>query len=287
MRIDIHAVNIDLTDPLKRFAESRAWMSARRHFSRVAWIGLWLVDQRPSPDRPGLTCRIDAWLRNIGHLTVCHADTNIYVAIDIAAARLEQSIARALRQAAQRRIEAAQSDGDSVDPRLRREQPAAAMPRLAVAIERRDARLRRRRLPLLPWLRIKYGIEQVSRVTLPDRIWEGVAKGTEMADLLHHRLALSLLCWPELIVVVGRSDGSHDEDVVVEEQQRVRQIVQRIREWSVPLEVVGAWINERWEPDCYVESQELCDVPAGAEPATLDAGGDNRQVAAQEEVAAR
>jgi hypothetical protein len=250
MRIDIHAINFELSEPVERFAESRVWLAARRYVSRVAWIGVWLANDQAEALTQPMTCRIDAWLRGLGHITIEHADTNIFSAVDIAAARLEQSIGRALHRAAERGISAA-LDNSGLGSSDKPAEARVPMPRMAVVIERRDAQ---RRLPLLPWLRIKHGIEQVSRITLPPEIWDAIAPGASASDQLQQRLALSLLCRPELIVVLGRAREQVCED---DERRRVRSMLRLVGSASVPVPAIGVWIREQWEPDCRVQSLEL------------------------------
>jgi ribosome-associated translation inhibitor RaiA len=102
MRIDIHAINMALSPDLKTYAETRIWQSARRWSRRVAWTGLWLVQSDEPAEAAKLSCRLDAWVSGAGIVTVRHADNDPYVAIDIAAARLEQAIAVNLPRARQR-----------------------------------------------------------------------------------------------------------------------------------------------------------------------------------------
>jgi ribosome-associated translation inhibitor RaiA len=260
MRIDIHSVHVELTPALRRYAESRVWLAAGRHVPRVTWVGVWLIGESPGGDarpRP-VACRIDAWLRGAGHTTVHHTDGNAHAAIDVAAARLGQAIPRTVRHAVKRRrrrlLAAAggpHGDGPAGDGR------SPSIPRLAAVIERRDAR--RRRLPLLPWLRARYGIELVSRHRLPRHEWDAAADpATDARDALSDRLAPALARRPDLVVVVG-----HPRHDIADGRDHVRRIVRRIRPLVAPAPAKGiwaeecVWLNERWEPECHVESQEL------------------------------
>lgn len=254
MRIDIHAINLVPSTDLKDYADTRMWQAARRWARRVAWAGMWLVDEQNAATQPRLSCRLDAWVRGVGIVTVRHLDTNPYVAIDIAAARLEQTIAGKMRQLARRQLRPLTSDGRRNGQPAPWSSPPHAAPRLALVIERS---MLPRRLSLIPWLRAKYGIEQVGRISLPTSLWQAAGKGSGLADSLRERLALSLMCWPELIVVLGRAGSGDQPAEAVAEQQRVRRIVEQLRDWNVPVETVGLWIAESWQPECHVESMEL------------------------------
>lgn len=189
MRIDIHAVNLVLSTDLKEYAEARMWQAARRWARRVVWTGMWLVDEPNAAEGLRFSCRLDAWVRGAGIVTVRHLDTDPYVAIDIAAARLEQAIAGRMRQLARRQLRPlAAGDRRNGQPAPQSSPPHAA-PRLALVIERSKLP---RRLSLIPWLRAKYGIEQVGRIGLPTCLWQAAADGSGLADALRERLSLSL-----------------------------------------------------------------------------------------------
>lgn len=260
MRIDVHAINLMLSSDLKDYAEIRIWRAVRRAARRTAWVGLWLT-QHPeqSDDAIRYSCRLDVWLRGIGIVTVCHFDAHPYVAIDIAAARLRQAIATKMRQDALGRRIAAR--------RNLRESASTDDPRLAVVIERANLP---RRMSLIPWLRAKYGIEQVTRISLPATLWHAAANGDGLAEALRPRLALSLLCRPELIVVLGRAGIADDADNAHAEELRVRRIVGQLRRWSIPIEMLGLWITETWNPECHVESRELLRVSPEMPPVIRD-----------------
>jgi ribosome-associated translation inhibitor RaiA len=100
MRIDVHAVNIELPPALRRYAETRAWKAGRRHASRTTWLCVTVANQTAASGVPAVSCRIDGWLRGIGNVSVRHVGADPYVAIDRAAVRLEQAIGRRVGQPA-------------------------------------------------------------------------------------------------------------------------------------------------------------------------------------------
>lgn len=102
MRIDLHSINVALPDDLQRHAETRLWQVAGPWRDRVVWTGMWLTEHPdlPIPGAPTgthLTCRVDAWVRGIGIITVRHEARAIAPAIDVATALLERAIAREMR----------------------------------------------------------------------------------------------------------------------------------------------------------------------------------------------
>ncbi len=265
MRIDVHAVQIDLTPEMRRHAETRLWLAARRWAHRVIWVGMWLVDHEPASEEHRIVCRVDCWVRGLGHLAVRHTDRDLHSAIDIATARLEQVIAREMRPLIHTPQRPAAADQPQDDIPLETDAQARPGSRLAVVIERRRLP---GQVPLLSWLRHQYDIEQIARISLPPHLWESAANGPALADNLRERLDLSLLCWPQLIIVVGRAGAEDDEAAVRLEQQRVRRIVGQLAEWDLPVETMGLWVRQ--DPAGSLEAEELVRFVPGADRADDD-----------------
>jgi hypothetical protein len=199
-------------------------------------------------------------------LTVRHSDTNAYVGVDCAGVRLRQAIARKLRSGGEewRTRQASTSEPDG----------RAKQPRLAVVVSPAG---RRPRLGLGPWLRTRYGIEQLQMISVSGVEWVGLASDSEGAypvDRLRHRLALSLLGRPELIVVAGHPPLDDVWQAWPRSRWDVERIVERIRSWDLPVEVIGMWVNERWDADeCLVES-EAVETHARGDVAVLSGRGE-------------
>ena len=114
MRIDVHAVNIELPPALRSYAETRAWMAGRRQASRATWLSVTVASRiAASGGVAAVSCRIDGWLRGVGHVSVRHVDADPDVAIDRAAVRLEQAIGRRVGRLAGI---PALADGEGDDP---------------------------------------------------------------------------------------------------------------------------------------------------------------------------
>ncbi len=254
MRMDIHAINMAIPSELREYAEIRMWQAVRRAARPVAWVGMWLVDHRDGLDPANLACRLDAWVRGIGIVTVRHWETDPCVAIDIAAARLEQAMAGQMRRLAPCHLRSGTTNAPRNGQPLPQPSALRSGPRLAVVIERGGLP---RRLALVPWLKARHGVEQMSRISLPAKLWQAATAGSGLAQALRERLALSLLCRPQLIVVVGRTGAGDDSTAVQAERERVQQIVDQLRRWNIPVQTVGLWIAENWQPERDVESMEL------------------------------
>jgi hypothetical protein len=119
----------------------------------------------------------------------------------------------------------------------------------------------RPRLSLIPWLRTRYGIEQVHTVSLAWPEWDALVAGDIDSPHLKRfkdRLALAQLCRPEAVVVVGGAVPQPSRDERPQARREVERVVSQIRAWGMPLEVIGVWVNEHWgADDCLIESEEL------------------------------
>jgi hypothetical protein len=98
---------------------------------------------------------------------------------------------------------------------------------------------------LRSWLHEQYAIEQLQTVTVFPEDWARLA-GSQTEDLparLKRRLALSLLCDPTIIVIIGRQSrpAQARSEVGRGELQR---IVRRVRAIAGPVEVFGVQLDQ-------------------------------------------
>jgi ribosome-associated translation inhibitor RaiA len=102
MRFEMFVDGIPVPKELRMYAESRVGLAVHRAADRLSFVGVRLEARPPHFE---VTCQLEAWMRGIGVVTASHADADSYVAIDRAAALLEQAVLRKLRDA-----EAAEAD---------------------------------------------------------------------------------------------------------------------------------------------------------------------------------
>jgi hypothetical protein len=131
----------------------------------------------------------------------------------------------------------------------------------------------RPRLSLIPWLRTRYGIEQVHTLSLAWPEWEALLAG-EMESLqlerFKDRLALAQLCRPEALIVVGGAEPQPWCDERPQGRTEVERVVNNLRALDLPTEVIGVCANEHWTSDeCLIESEKL--------PAAANRGGQDEQ----------
>jgi ribosome-associated translation inhibitor RaiA len=96
MRIDTNAINIALTPEQREYARTRLWIATRVAAGRVAWAGMWLTAPESAEQGTMIECRITAWLRGTGPVSVSQSAADTLAAIDLAAPRLEHAIRRHL-----------------------------------------------------------------------------------------------------------------------------------------------------------------------------------------------
>ena len=255
MRVEVSATNVDLTPVLRSHAEARACLALRRADRRASWVGVRLAGTAGEPRR--VVCHIDAWLRGTGLVTVRHTDTNPYVGIDCAAELLRHAVARRLRKAGVRPQPPAALPAAQPRPAGAQASPDAAQPRLAIVVRHSGSRSR---LSLRPWLRARYGIDEVQSITLSRGAWSDLAYD-ELGEVdagLRDRLALALLGKPDLIVVLGHQSPRDSGAGRPTSREEVERVVERVRSLRVSTEVLGVWTNEDWDAaSCLVESEEL------------------------------
>ena len=117
MRIETHGSNIVISPELEKHTERCIWLAAQRHRQRISWVGVQFTEHRGEGEPLRTLCQIDLWLHKAGLITIRHTDTNPYVAVDLAAARLRQVLRSAPKDPAESRPEqeAAESEAIPVD----------------------------------------------------------------------------------------------------------------------------------------------------------------------------
>jgi hypothetical protein len=98
MRLDVFSNDFDVSLELRRYAEARVWPAADHVGGR--WVGIRFIGLNGDDGSPRVACQVDVWLRRLGLVTVRHTDTNPFVAVDCAAIRLRQAIARKIAMSA-------------------------------------------------------------------------------------------------------------------------------------------------------------------------------------------
>ena len=256
MRVEVFGNGFEVTDVLRTYTESRVWLAVQRASRELSWVGVRLMSEDDQAADSRVVCQLDVWLRGIGLVTIRHIDVNPYMAIDCAAVRLEQAIVRKLREAG-RYIAAASNTAVPDVPAMRRSR------RYGVVIVPSDARPR---LSLIPWLRTRYGIEQVQTVSLGWSEWDALMAGeldSPHLKRLKDRLALAQLCRPDAIVVVGGAVPQPSWNERPQARSEVERVVEQRPVVGLPIEVIGVWVNEHWtSDDCLIESEEL-PLPTG------------------------
>jgi hypothetical protein len=262
MRLDVHVVDVQPTATLKEYTQRRLWLGLQENAHRILCAGLWLSECAggQQEDGPRFVCRIDVWLRRIGHVTVRHVESNPFVAVELAVARMRHKVSgrvrRALRATARAGAAHELQDGGERARAVRARRQGRATPRFAVVVERRGPSAAS---SAAQWLSRNIGVEQLARLTVSNSVWAAAADGDhDRLESLRGRLSLSLLGRPMLLVILGSAAGRSAEAVdPVCEQARIRALVDVIREWALPVEVMGLWIDRDGEPEHLVEPHEV------------------------------
>ena len=104
MRFDIRIDNRVTPSDVREYAESRVGLAVHRAADRLSYVGVRLRPADASARTGGaapvpVECQLEAWLRGAGVVAAKYADPDGFVAVDRAAAILEQAILRKLRPA--------------------------------------------------------------------------------------------------------------------------------------------------------------------------------------------
>jgi hypothetical protein len=265
MQVQVFTNGFEMDRDLKAYAETRAWRALQRFTGRVSWVGMQLTDGRgkdPTQADAGtgasVVCQIDVWLRGLGLVTLKHTDADAYVAVDRAVVRLQQAVARRIRESGSFMPAPSSRIGES---RISRQDTPDLPPN-------EDAKLAVVLTPvgkpaggdLKPWLQRRYGIEQVRSLTISDAEWDELAGNVPESGKSTHisgRLALARLSKPALFVVAGHQLPSGRRNRRPRWRHDVAAVVRRIRSWGVANDVVGVWMSDVSGPEeCFVAADD-------------------------------
>ena len=99
MRFEMFADGTTVSKELRMYAESRVGLAVHRAADRLSFVGVRLRREGDRAADSPVQCQLEAWMRGLGVVTARHADADSYVAIDRAAALLEQAVLRKRREA--------------------------------------------------------------------------------------------------------------------------------------------------------------------------------------------
>jgi hypothetical protein len=74
-------------------------MAIRGAADRLSFLGIRLGPEDADAANSSVQCQVEAWIRGLGVVSAHHSDADSYIAIDRAAALLEQAVLRKLGQA--------------------------------------------------------------------------------------------------------------------------------------------------------------------------------------------
>lgn len=96
MRIDIRGIGFTLTEALREHAERRLRFALARRAEVLEGVWVRLTDENGPRGGVDKTCRTELRLRGLAPLVVEAKDTDLYAAVDRAAARAARALAREL-----------------------------------------------------------------------------------------------------------------------------------------------------------------------------------------------
>jgi len=122
----------------------------------------------------------------------------------------------------------------------------------ATAVNCIDGRVQ---IPVIQWTRDHFAVEWVDLITEPgaDKV---VAEGLPgRIDAIKQKVSLSVTRHDSHVVAIaGHHDCLANPVTEKEHHEYIKQSVQRIASWSLPIRVVGLWVNERWEVEALLDT---------------------------------
>lgn len=105
----------------------------------------------------------------------------------------------------------------------------------------------RTQLPLAKWMKEKHSLDYIDMITEPgvDKV---LSESSEKVEAIKAKVMISVNAHKSNIVVIaGHHDCAGNPVSKEEHEKQIKKSVENIRAWNLPVKVIGAWINDKWE----------------------------------------
>ena len=101
-------------------------------------------------------------------------------------------------------------------------------------------------IPVISWLKENHGIDYVDTITEPG-MDKSFSNSSKMEEIKSKVLISVNAHGSQLILVSGHHDCAGNPVSKSEHIQHIKNTMKTILSWNLPVNVLGAWINEKWE----------------------------------------
>ncbi len=122
----------------------------------------------------------------------------------------------------------------------------------ATAINCIDGRVQR---PVSEWMRIQYSVDFVDTITQPGPEMALTQGPQAVIDAIRANVGVSVSAHKSQLIAVAAHHECAGNPVSDEEHQaQIREACRVIAGWSLPVRVVGLWVNEWWQVEAIADS---------------------------------
>jgi hypothetical protein len=106
----------------------------------------------------------------------------------------------------------------------------------------------RTQLPASSWIKKNYSLDYVDTITEPGPDKLVSEENIEKIEQLKSKINISINAHGSgLVVIAGHHDCAANPVSKEEHQDQIRKSIQIIKSWNMSVEVIGIWINDKWE----------------------------------------
>jgi len=106
----------------------------------------------------------------------------------------------------------------------------------------------RTQLPASNWIKKNYSLDYVDAITEPGPDKLVSEQKIEKIELLKSKINISIkVHGSNLVVIAGHHDCAGNPISKEEHQSQIRKSIGVIKSWKMPVDVIGIWINDKWE----------------------------------------
>lgn len=118
--------------------------------------------------------------------------------------------------------------------------------------------------PIGQWLRSRYGLDYIDVISEPGPDMLLAEGGQESIALVRAKVSLSVTAHSaQLIAICGHHDCAANPASVEEHWMQIRTAVRQVRSWGLAADVLGVWVNYRWQLEIIEAPLRTVDITSG------------------------
>ena len=113
----------------------------------------------------------------------------------------------------------------------------------------------RTQIPIINWLKEKYDLDFIDTITEPGVDKITAVKDHEKTEQIKSKVLISIKAHSSsLIGIAGHHDCAGNPVSKDEHVKQIKKSIDTIKSWNLSVNIVGIWINDKWQVELVSES---------------------------------